>query len=276
MGFFRICKNDITDLLRQTFNASPLKVPESRVKPLIVVGRQGKKVNFRGQLGHLLEGDQGLSVPFEESILANTSLKRSQSISLNFGLKIMEGFLQGLGIPSIPFDTALKGVKEISFSFNDAKRIFIDPNFLGNELKGRKIDLTHPSVGIFTRSDDPFEMLLISDAIVCKSFVMNIEKANESEFEAAIPELQKLLSVDAKVKIDTKTNRSISFEGEEFLTFAFACVKLELDQQSGLMQIGETIITRQLKGDEEVKIQSPYAMIDEDEFEPGMIEWENE
>jgi hypothetical protein len=276
MGFFRICKNDITDLLRHTFNASPLRVPESRVKPLIVVGRQGKKVNFRGQLGHLLEGDPALDVPFEESTLANTSLKRSQSISLDFGLKIMEGFLAGLGIPAIPINSSLKGVKEISFSFNDAKRIYIDPNLLGNELRGKKIDLKHPSVGMFTKNEDPFEMLLISDAIVCKSFVMNIEKTNESEFEAALPELKKMVEMEAKVKIDTTTNRSITFEGDEFLTFAFTCVKLELDKASGLLQIGETVITRQLKGEGEVEIQSPYAMIDEDEFEPGMIEWENE
>lgn len=272
MGFFRICKNDLTDVLRETFNASPLRVPESRVKPLMVVGKRGKETNFRGQLKFLLEGAPELEVPFEESTMANASMQRTQSISLDFGIKILEGFLSGLGLPSAaPVGAHLKGAKEISFSFTDAKRLYIDPSQLGNALRGMKIDLQHPSIGMFTRSDDPFDMLLISDAIVSKQFTVNIEKGNEHEIEASLPQLQQQIAdLNAKVKVDIKDNRSITFEGEEYLTFAFACVQLEVDRQSGGLQIGETVLTR---GGGEVE-KTPYAVLDEDEFEPGMIEFE--
>jgi len=271
MGFFRICKNDITDILRETFNASPLRVPETRVKPLIVIGKKGSKVNFRGQLKYLLEDEPELEVPFESSKMANASLDRSRSISLDFGIKILDGFLQGLGISAAPIGANLKGAKEISFSFTNARRLYVDPGQLGNALRGKKIDLRHPSIGIFTNEDDPFEMLLVSDAIVSRSFTINIEKANEHELEASLPQLQQQIAdLNAKVKVDIKDNRSITFEGEEDLTFAFACVKLELDKSSGLLQIGETVLA---KGGGELE-KSPYTLIDEDEFEPGMIEWE--
>ena len=272
MGFFRICKNDITDLLRETFNASPLRVPETRVKPMVVIGKRGKTVNFRGQLKHLIIDGEHLEVPFEESTMANASLQRSQSISLNFGIKILEGFLQGLGLSSAaPIGAHLQGAKEISFSFTNARRLFVDPGLLGNHLKGKKIDLEHPSIGIFTDADDPFDMLLISDAIVSKSFTINIEKGNEHEIEASLPQLQQQIAdLDAKVKIEIKDNRSITFKGEEYLTFAFACVALKLNKETGGLQIGETVLT---KGSGEVE-QTPYSMIDDDEFEPGMLEWE--
>jgi hypothetical protein len=271
MAFFRICKNDITDVLRETFNASPLRVPEARVQPLIVIGKKGEKVNFRGQLRFLLENEPELDVPFESSKMANAAFGRSRTISLDFGIKILEGFLQGLGISAAPIGAKLKGVKEISFSFTNARRLYIDPGQLGNAIKGKMVDLQHPSVGIFTKQEDPFEMLLISDAIVSRSFTINIEKANEHELEGSLPALQQQIAdMDAKVKVDIKSNRSITFEGDEDLTFAFACVKLELDKQSGALQIGETVLT---KGGGKVE-KSPYTPIDEDEFEPGMIEWE--
>jgi hypothetical protein len=268
MPFFRICKNDVTDLLRQTFNASPLRVPEERVKPLVVMGQRGSKVNFRGQLKFLLEGEPELVVPFEESNMANTSLERTSSISLNFGMKILEGFLSGLGMSGAPVGAALSGAKEISFSFTNAKRVFIDPSQLGNALRGKKIDVKHPSVGIFTQPE-PFEMLLVSDAIVSKSFTVNVEKANETELEASLATWQtQFADVDAKVKVDVKNNKSISFEGENYLTFAFACVKLTMDEE-GNLQVGETILTKD--GNKETRT---YAVLDEDEFEPGMIELE--
>ncbi len=267
---FRICKNDITDLLRDTFNATPLRVPESRVKPLIVIGRKGAKVDFRGELKYLLADEQVLPVEPQESILADSSLQRSRSVSLNLGLKILDGFLSGFNMSPSPVGASLKGVKEISFSFTNTRRLYVDPGMLGLQLKGKVIDLKHPSLGIFTR-EDPYEMLLISDVIASNSFTINIENARENEFDASMPALQSYVAdVDAKVKVDIKQGKSVTFQGADYLAFAFTCVKLELDKQSGSLGVGETVIT---KGGGETE-KTPYAELDDDAYEPGMLEWD--
>ncbi len=271
MGFFRICKNDITDLLRDTFNAFPLRIPETRMQPLVVMGQKGSKMDYRGELQYLLSDGQPIEIDIRESAMANAALDRSKSISLNFGLKILEGFLSGFGMSPAPIGASLKGVKEISFSFTNCKRRFIDPGQLGSILRGRNIDLSHGSLGIF-RGEDPYRMLLVSDAIVSKSFTINIEKTNDIEFDASLPELQPYLAdVDAKVKVNTQSSKSITFEGEDYLTFAFSCLLLEMDQQSGALAIGETVRSKGAGGQEEA---TPYATIDEDVFEPGMVEIE--
>lgn len=271
MGFFRICKNDITDLLKETFNAFPLRVPETRMQPLVVMGQKGSKMDFRGQLQYFLKDGQPIAVDIQESTMADASLKRSQSISLNFGLKILEGFLSGFGMAPAPIGASLKGVRDISFSFTNSVRRYIDPAQLGSVLRGRHIDLQHGSLGVF-KGEDPYQMLLVSDAIVSKSFTLNIEKVNENEFDASLPELQPYLAdVDAKVKVDIQSGKSITFEGEAYLTFAFSCLLLEMDRETGALAIGETVRSKGVRGEQEA---TSYAVLDEDDFEPGLIEIE--
>ena len=83
--------------------------------------------------------------------------------------------------------TQLKGAKSISLSFNNVKRVWIDKNELGSHLRGKKIDIEHPSMTPFLDAD-PYQMLLISDAIVSNSFTINIDKSNDSNFEIKIEE----------------------------------------------------------------------------------------
>lgn len=268
MSFFRICKNDITDLLRQTFNAFPLRVPETRMQPLVVMGQKGSKLDFRGELQYLLADGKGLELELRESAMANAALQRSQSMSLGFGLKILEGFLSGFGMSPAPLSASLKGVKELSFSFTDCKRLYIDPGQLGNALRGRHVDLSHAALGVF--KDGDYRMLLISDAIVSKRFTVNIEKVQEQEFDASLPALQPYIAdASAKVDVAVKDGRSITFEGDTFLTFAFSCLLLEVDPQTGAIAIGETVRSRSAGQAPE---RTPYAVLDEDEFEPGLIE----
>ena len=271
MGFFRICKNDITDLLRETFNAFPLRVPETRVKPLVVMGQKGKHMDYRGELQYLLDTDEPVAVEVRESTMADTALQRSQSISIGFGIKILEGFLSGFGMSPSPLTASLQGVDKISFSFTNSKRQFIDPGQLGQALRGRNIDIQHPALGIF-RGEDPFRMLLVSDAIVSNSFTVNLEKVRENEFKASLPALQAYASdADAEIKLTTNGTRSINFKGKEDLTFAFSCLLLEMDPQTGALSIGQTVRSKGAGGAEEA---TPYATIDEDAFEPGMIEFD--
>ncbi|TXB69451.1 gasdermin [Phaeodactylibacter luteus] len=268
MSFFRICKNDITDHLRETFNAFPLRVPETRVKPLVVMGQKGSKIDFRGELQFLLKGDAPVELEQRESAMANAALDRSKAVSASFGLKILDGFLSGFGIAPSPVKASLEGVTEMSYSFTGAKRLYIDPSELGRALDKRHIDLAHPSMGVF-RGSDPYRMLLVSDAIVSNKFTINIEKSSSKELEASLPELQSYLAdADLSVKAESKDGRSITFEGPEYLTFAFSCLLLELHPGLGTIAIGETVKS---KGAGEAPLRSPYAVLDEDEFEPGMI-----
>ncbi len=272
---FRLCRNEVTDMLRKTFKATPLRVPESRVQPLIVLAERQGKTDFRGALRHLLLEGEDFQVAIEESTLNDVALKKTRSVDFDFGLNILEGFFQGFGIPGGALATQLSGAREIALSFSNVRRRYVDRNLLGTTLRNRRIDLEHPSMSPFL-GDDPFNMLLITDAIVSNSFSIVVEKSNEREFSLELPQIEKVLEeANAGVKAKVQNGRSLTFEGEEFLTFAFSCIRLELDSRTGKLGVGTTVVTRESAGGKIEKVEEPEPVeLDDDLFEPGMLEWD--
>ncbi|HET9983364.1 MAG TPA: hypothetical protein VFQ38_07245 [Longimicrobiales bacterium] len=96
-----LCSNDpLVKTLQDVFGANIVRVPEERIRPVVVLASDGKKTSFRGELAPLLVGGAPIDVPVAESQMASVSGKRSKSVDLGLGLKILGGFLQALGVPS--------------------------------------------------------------------------------------------------------------------------------------------------------------------------------
>lgn len=275
MGFFRLCSGDpVTIALRNTFQATPLKVPETRVKPLNIIARKGKKTDFWGGLSHLLEGERQLRIKFQESTLANLTIEKTKSVKLDFGLKLLSGFLKGFGIPEAPIEGGLDGARDISFSFTNTKRLYVEPAFLGRKLIGKKMDFQNPALGIFLR-DDPYDMHLITSVIVSNGFKVHVDKKAKVDFAVDIPAIQKAIgNVSTKIDAGTSDTSTISFHGDEFLTFAFSCIKLEVDKATRTIRMGEIVPTKSAEGVETEEYIAPEeeAMVDDPQF-VDMIEF---
>ncbi|MGA0557621.1 hypothetical protein ACO2Q8_13275 [Larkinella sp. VNQ87] len=271
MGFrFRLCKNDTTQWLRETFGATPLRVPEARVKPLVVVARRKDAIQFRGELKFLLKNNDW-SFALNEDPVSSAALERTRKVDAEIGLQLLQGFLQGLKADSAPVQATLKGVKTLSFSFRNVKRRYADLNSLGSALIGQRINLKHPSVGLFF-GDDAYEMLLVSDVIVSNLIGINNESGSEVSLEAGLPAWSEYLAkAQTSLKRVTGDKSSLSFEGEEYLTFAFSCVRLHVDPATGLIQLREAVEVRGAGAPPESK---PYVELDEDEYEPGLLTWD--
>lgn len=272
MGFFNICKDPVTVALKETFNATPLKVPESRVKPLEIVARKGKKTNFWGAMRHLFEGSSSFAIKNKESVLADVTISKTRSMDFDFGLKILDGFLKGFGIPSLPIETSLKGAKKISFSFKNTKRLYVEPSYLGRKLMDKKMDFRNPALGIFLKEGDAFDMLLITSVIVSDGFSIHVESSSNPKFNIEVPAVDKLIG-SAKTKIDIKkeNDRTISFQGEEPLTFAFSTIKLDVNSD-GTISMGEFMPPR-AEGEEPVFIPYDEETVQEED-EDVLLEWD--
>lgn len=272
----RICKNDTTTWLRETFQATPLRVPEARVQPLIVVAHQDRDTQFRGELNFLLKNPDAFAMDYNIDAVANVALQRTKKVDIEVGLSILDGFLQGLKMSPAAVGVALKGVKEISFSFNNVQRRWLDLGKLGLQLRNNELDLQHPAVKIFT-GDDPPTMLLVSDALVSNSFGINLESGRDDAFEAGIPAIQQYIA-DAKlnVKVQSTLKKSITFEGENPLTFAFSCVRLEFDPATGDISLMEAVNPKSkgLESNKELRAEPVAVALDEDEYEPGLLSWD--
>jgi hypothetical protein len=278
----RICKNPTTDLLRDTFKATPVNPPESSVQPLLVfaLGSDGK-AQKRGQFQHLLADDAPLQLEILKNRVSDTALERTQAVDVNFGVNIMEALLKGFKIDAAPVNAALKNAREISFSFTNIYRHAIDINQLGKELIGRHLDIQNPALSIFTDPTNPWQMLLVTDVLVSNELAINAEKSSEGSLELDLTALEAYIAgANLKVKANKKQGSTIVFEGEEQLTFAFSCVRVTVEAGTGRLGLGETINPRSgdRKGFEstrEVTVPVEFAELDDDARRPGFFSFED-
>jgi hypothetical protein len=272
---FRLCQNDTTSALRDLFNATPMRVPEASIQPMLVVAEQGGKTDKRGELRHLLSLDAPLPIEIKESPVSDVSLERTRSMDWDFGFKLLDGFFQGFNLPSAAIGAKLNNAKEVSLSFKNVKRRNIDKNQLGSALIGKTLNLAHPAAQIFL-GENAHNMLLVTDVIISNGFAINVVKSHDENANIEVPAIQQIVN-EARMNVQVKggTNNSISFEGADFLTFAFTCVKLDINPNTGALAVGMTVVTRESKSGKKVKTKVPAPVeLDDDFFEPGMLEWD--
>src|SRR5205085_4284329 len=195
MAFLGLCPDPLTTTLREVFGANIMRVPEERIQPLSVIASQDARSKFRGALAPFVSGQPQLvfnPADLINSQMADVSGRRSRKVSLELGLQILEGFLQGFGIPSAGVSAKLKGALEVSFSFKNVGRCYVDNNWLGRILAGRVIDKENPAAEIFFR-EDAYSFLVIDSVITSSDFSISVERTESQGFNFDIPAIQTLV-----------------------------------------------------------------------------------
>jgi hypothetical protein len=234
MSFLRVCDNDpLISTLRDVFDCQPIRVPDERVVPMTVLASNGSQSRFRGGLAAHLAGSPTLDVPILKSDMANLTLRRSNGVKVDLGLKILDGFLSGFGLPSAGITAKFQGASEVSFAFQDVRRQYIDIGMLGRVLARHKLDLKSPAAAIF--GADGFEFLVIDSIIQSRDFVITVEKSAKTDFAVDIALIQEIVQkANVGMSVASSTKLDVSFNGPKFLTFAFACVRLFLDANGAI------------------------------------------
>jgi hypothetical protein len=230
MGFLGICSDDfLVQTLRQTFGANPIRVPEERILPLTVLASDGKRTTFRSKSpSSLLKGNPSIDVETSTSKMVNLSGKRSRSVKLDLGLKVLDGFLSGMGIPSAKVTAKFEGAREISFSFQDVQRLFVDPGVLGAELAGTAINDASPAAAIFL--EPQYQFLIVDSVIQSRDFNIKVESSASNAFSLDVPAIQEIVG-NAKLGVEVSSGSSLelTFKAKKHLSFAFSCLRLYVD-----------------------------------------------
>lgn len=165
-----------------------------------------------------------------KSKMAIISGKRSQRVKLKLGLQILEGFLKGFGIPSAGILLKFKGASEVSFSFEDVERKYIDIGFLGKILTNRVIDRQNPAAAIFFE-DGVCDFLVIDSVITSSDFSISVDRTKSHDFKIDVPAIQNILGeMSLGVEVSTISGYDLLFKGNKHLAFAFSCVRFNLEQ----------------------------------------------
>ena len=262
MSVIPVCSDDpILTFIRKEYKATALNKPDERIQPLCVIAWDKNTSDFRGELVHLLKSQNAadlagvqefkvptptssaprpLNVPVNESTLPDQSVAKSKKVNTDIGFQLLGGFLSGLGIDVTPLKASFDTVRQVSFSFRNVKRFYLDKGQLGNELGQQKLNMKNIALSIF-KNDPDKKFMLINSIITSSEFSVNIEKKGDTNFEVSTAILKVLKGLEGKLEINSVQNKELSFKGTKNLPFAFTCCELTVDWESGeFTGIGET------------------------------------
>jgi hypothetical protein len=226
----------IVTTLREVFGANILRIPEERIQPLTVLARRESKQSFRGDVETLFD-DRLEAMPPETGRMADVSGKRTRRVDADVGLEILSGFLSGIGIESPKINAQFAKAQEVSFSFGDVERRYVEPGRIGKALQDKVIDRESPATAIFF-GEDAYQLLLVDSVIISNQFTISVDKSSDASFKIDVPAIQQVVGdLHVGVKVSTATELDVSFHGEQKLTFAFTCQRLFVDENGRITQI---------------------------------------
>jgi hypothetical protein len=241
MGFLGMCEDDpVREALKGVFrNATLVSVPEERIAPLLMVTARKGKFALIGMVSDAVTGDP-LAIPpdfIRPSRMPDLSGKKSRSVNVDLGLKIMEGFLRGFGISAPQITAKFEGAREVSFSFGNVVNYYVSNVQLGRLLEGRSIDSNNPALEMFF-DEDPPPLLVLNSTVTSSDFTISVEKKRTEDFQLDVPAIQQVVAdLNVGVTVSTSSGLDIKFQGDKDLGFAFTAVRFYLDSDGRIVSM---------------------------------------
>jgi|SRR5882672_2401729 len=229
MAVLGLCSGDpIVGTLREVFHANIIRVPEQRYKALSVLAARGSQVTFRGTLANLIKGVPPIFPEPTGSLMTEVTGKKTKSVKVDLGLKILGGFLQGMGAPAIGLNAKFSKVLKVSYSFANVVRYWVDDGVVGNLLIGKVIEKGNPAAAIYFGSA-PFAFLVLDSVITSTQFTISVDKTSDSSFSLDVPGIQNIIKqANADIAVSSGTGFELTIAGKIPLAFAFSCVQFAL------------------------------------------------
>ncbi|KZS42507.1 hypothetical protein AWE51_03430 [Aquimarina aggregata] len=275
----RICKNNITDQIRDLFDANPVRVPEARIQPLCMLEIKDNKPKYLGEFKFLVKDGFEHDITINTAQVSQVSNVKTKKIDFKIGFDILGNFIKAFGLDPAAIGASVKGSGKISFSFGNVIRKYVDTLELGqvlvaNDIKG---DPDNIFIEEISKNKD-VKLALITDVLTSTDFSLSTYKDNETSAEINIPLIQDYLgNVETGLTIEKVSENEVKFKGETPLTYAFTCVEINIDPETGKFSRGQwldTIRSVNSKPLSDVKqIKIPKLILDENQANPLLIEF---
>ncbi len=217
--------------VRETYGANVVGAPRAGIDPLTTVARQDDRVEPRGHLRYILEGEPPRFPPVTSSPAAAMSGTRSAEIKAALGLDLSAKFLSALGLPVPGADltaTLWQGASTFTFEVRDVMDNQVDLAHLGQAINGRLVART-PATEIFL-ADETQQLLLITRTLTTPTFAVRATGTGGQTVKIAVDGISDLVgSAHADVSWKREHDDWVSFRGAAPVTFGFAVVPCLID-----------------------------------------------
>ena len=223
--------------VRETYGANVVGAPRAGIDPLTTVARQDNRVEPRGHLRYILEGEPPGFPPVTSSPAAAMSGTRSAEVKAALGLDLSAKFLSALGLPVPGADltaTLWQGASTFTFEVRDVIDNQVDLAHLGQTINGRLVART-PATEIFL-ADETQPLLLITRTLTTPTFAVRATGTGGQTVKIAVDGISDLVgSAHADVSWKREHDNWVSFRGAAPITFGFAVVPCLIDPARRLM-----------------------------------------
>lgn len=230
-----LCNHDpVLDLLRASFpDANVLRRPQRKVKPLAVLAvrpattLRSAEVRWVGDLLPLLIEPAAALPPVRTDPAPRFSGVRSCGLKHEAGIRLLGGFLEGLGVDPSVFHETFDGADTLRFDFRGVEEQRVDLARLGQSLAGMRLDTSNPTARLFL-DPAPRALVVVDTTVTSSAFSVEVEGRADARFDLRAPLQAAVAEAGVKVEVSAVDGRTIHFAGKTPLTFAFTCVRLDL------------------------------------------------
>ncbi len=279
MYIMRICKNNITDQIRDLFDANPLRIPEARIQPLCMLEVNNNKQKYLGEFKFLVKDGFKHMIDIKTAPVAQVSDVKTKKIDFKIGFDILGNFIKAFGLDPAAIGASVKGSDKMSFSFGNVIRKYIDTLELGQILVSNDIKGDPDNIFIEEISNKKnVKLALITDVLTSPDFSLSTYSSSNTHAEINIPLIQEYLSnIDTNLTVEKVSENEVKFKGDTPLTYAFTCVEINIDPETGKFSRGQwldnirSIRDTTASGTEQIEI--PKLMLDDNQANPLLIEF---
>mgnify|MGYP001589636013 CR=1 FL=1 len=242
--------------LHSVFQATPFLPPSTGIHLLDLVMHLGQETHHLGPFSQILQGDAQLDVPVDKIKSANVQLNRTSQFNLDLGFRLLDGIFSGFDLKMEPVKAVLKGDMQMAISFQNVRSRRIPHTVMGTALEGKRVKMEHSSVKMMKR--EKLGCYIVSSLLESKKFSIHLTRSSGKSLGIEAPSIDGLVEAGLQVSSGKKTDLTIWHEGSNYLTFAFSCFELEI-QDSGIVNIWKEVNWARGKGMSELEdeLQQP-------------------
>ena len=233
MPFTSICKSDpIMDFLRSTYDAIPMRIPDSRIQVFTIFTAEDKKVRYLGDLKQLPGDTRWSSLRTDETDLPDVSKNTSSRVSLSVLLDLLGPFVSAMtGVPQLNLPVALDGSRHrdvgARITLTRSKRTFVQPlafaaAFTGSPAKFPK------ELNLDSGSEQEYPLFIVDSVLSAKEITLTMDGDSSGEIGLRLEE-----EIAGKTSTDyvIRSKSRLVITGKKRAPFAFTCLQLDTNKK---------------------------------------------
>jgi hypothetical protein len=213
------------------YNLNLLSIPREDAAIGDLYPYDGRRVGQPGNVRDFLEPPLSIS---QKSVvsgrMADVSGTLSDSVSIDVGLNILEGFLSAMGAGSVVGDVGAeyktKGTASMRFRFVNAVRDKVDPISLGTRLMNHRVREGHPLVA------KDYQYFLVTAVVRSPSISIVAEGKKQTKLDLDAKALEGIVGVCGGVSLKKSNTGELTYKGKMRLAFGVEVYELRFDRHT--------------------------------------------